>query len=291
MLYSMTGYGKATDTVADKMVTIELKSLNSKYLDLNLRLPSIYKEKEILLRQLLASQLYRGKVDLQVTIDEASNSHGYNINQDAVTAYYKVLKALSDVHNIPQENYLSVIMRIPDVLTQDKGTLTDSEWQQLQALLQRAIELFIQFRQNEGGNMETDLRHHIQLVNQNLAAVEQLLPQRINHIKSRIRQSLNELMEKHEVDKNRFEQELVYYLEKLDINEEIVRLKSHCEHFLKTLDTEKAVKGKKLGFIAQEMGREMNTLGAKASDAAIQMYVVQMKESLDKIKEQILNAV
>ena len=291
MLYSMTGYGKVTEVLGSKVVSVEIKSLNSKYLDLNLRLPHLYRSKEIELRQWLANQRYRGKVDLQIVIEEDGESQAYKINHKAVIAYVTELKILSKQLEIPTESIWPAVLRIPDTTQNDKGELTAEEWKAIKALISATIEQFTDFRANEGAALNKDLVANIAQITDNLIEIKLLAPERIERIKKRIRQSLLEVAKDFEVDNNRFEQELVYYLEKLDINEEVVRLGAHCERFLEVLVKKGATKGKKLNFISQEIGREINTMGAKANDANIQKFVVEMKEALDKIKEQIMNIV
>lgn len=295
MLHSMTGYGKATASLKDKSLSIEIKSLNSKYLDLSVRLPHIYKSKEIILRQWLAPRLYRGKVELSINI-EAAQTQGFSINPHLFKAYHKELSSLTNSLSISDEHMLPVIMRIPDVMIADKEDISEKEWKTVLNYVENAIQEFTTFRRSEGDALCNDLYSNVERIKNGLTAIEQLAPERIQHIRLRLQQSIDEMRDKYAVNTgkataNRFEQELIYYLEKLDINEEIVRLKSHCQHFEAALSKKEVFKGKRLHFIAQEIGREINTIGAKANFATIQTHVINMKEALDKIKEQSLNVV
>lgn len=290
MVHSMTGYGKQTASIGEKMLTVEIKSLNSKYLDLNVRLPHLYREKEIALRKMLSSKLARGKVDLQISVEHLGGNTALRLNAQLLKQYLAELQKIAYETNNSMDGLLPSVLRIPDVLSPSRSKLTTDEWHFVADLVNKTFDALLEFRKQEGKSLYTDLSQNIQAILDNLIQVENLAPQRVAHVKTRLRQSLKEIAEATKVDPNRFEQELAYYLEKLDINEEIVRLKSHCTYFLATLKgTKSTKKGKKLGFIAQEIGREINTIGAKANFAPIQNHVVRMKDALDKVKEQSMN--
>ncbi len=291
MLYSMTGYGKAVGSLPDKMLTIEIRSLNSKGFDINVRMPQLYRSKELNLRKLFSKELCRGKIDVYFTVEDLAGIQNYTINKQVIKSYFKELSDLSDELNLPKDDLMSVIMRIPDILTSAKIDVSDEEWELVMKIVEEALSNFLQFRKLEGDMTEVDLTQRVKNIQLNLSEIEQIVPERIAIIKDRVQNSLNEIVGREKVDMNRFEQELIYYLEKLDINEEVVRLSSHCAYFLKELQLERMMKGKKLGFIAQEMGREINTIGSKANHAKIQAFVIQMKDNLEKIKEQLLNVV
>ena len=291
MLYSMTGYGKAVGSLPDKVLTVEIRSLNSKNFDVSVRLPQLYRSKELTLRKMLSKKLSRGKVDVYFTVEDLAGVQSYKINKQVIKSYFKELGGLSDELGLPKDNLMAVIMRIPDILTTAKMDVKDEEWAAVMEIVEEALTNFLQFRKTEGEVTKADLTERVENIQFNLSKVEQIAPERITIIKERVQNSLNEIVGREKVDMNRFEQELIYYLEKLDINEEVVRLTSHCSYFLKELKREKKMKGKKLGFIAQEMGREINTIGSKANHAHIQTFVVQMKDDLEKIKEQLLNVV
>lgn len=285
----MTGYGKAVGKIQNKNITVEIKSVNSKSFDLNLRLSSVYKEKELELRSDLSKQLERGKIDLSVYIEKQDDTIEHRtINKELATTYFNDLKNLSEELKIPGNNYLEILMKMPDIFVSEKTEVDDGEWKQLFAIIQQATQSFNDFRSTEGKNLAQDITNRIYTLQSLSKQIETLSPQRTKAIKLRLQNSLNEFINPKNVDANRFEQELIYYLEKLDFTEEIVRLKSHCDYFLSTLK-ESGANGRKLGFITQEIGREINTIGSKASDAVIQKLVVQMKDELEKIKEQLLN--
>ena len=291
MVYSMTGYGKAKGILSDKTVIAEVKSLNSRYLDLNVRLPQLYREKEIELRRYLSNKLHRGKVDVTLTIEENSGVQNYSVNKEGVKFYYRQLREVCREVNAPDEALMAVVMRIPDVLVAEKGEVSDTEWAEVVQIIDNALMVFTQFRGTEGVALETDLQNRTVNISGYLETIEKMLPQRLDSIRQRILRGLTELMGKEGYDPNRFEQEMLYYLEKLDLNEEIVRLRTHCEYFNKVRLEQKMLKGKKLNFIAQEIGREINTIGSKANDAEIQALVVAMKDELEKVKEQLMNVV
>ena len=276
-----------------RALTIEIRSLNSKQGDINVRMPSVYREKEIEMRELIASKLERGKIDLSIQRDLAEGEASNELNEALVASYYKLFKKLEEnLDEAPGSSsvdYLSLILKMPDVLKPSAELLEEDEYQILYASLIECIEKVQAFRKQEGLKLEAVLKQGVENIHAMLRAVEPLEQERLDRIKSRITGNLGEDGgDMPEFDRDRFEQELIYYLEKLDITEEKVRLNAHCEYFLTTLMDEE-IKGKKLSFIAQEMGREINTLGSKAQHSAIQRLVVGMKDELEKIKEQVLN--
>ena len=291
MLYSMTGYGKAETTFRQKAISVEIRALNSKFLDLSLRLPQLYKSKEVVWRKELTKYLHRGKIDILVSVNEATNLQSSVLNKDLFKKYYVEISQICNELNLPKDNILNVIMNIPEVLMPTDEKLTEEEADAVSKLIFEAVGYFSAFRHKEGEAMEIDLKERIASIESNLADIEAVAPARIERIKNRINDSLNDIIGIEKVDTNRFEQEIIYYLEKLDINEEVVRLTAHCKHFLSEMNASVAEKGKKLGFLAQEIGREINTIGSKANDATIQSYVIKMKDELGKIKEQLMNII
>ncbi|MBR8537632.1 YicC family protein [Carboxylicivirga sediminis] len=289
MIQSMTGYGKAVCELPNKKISIEIKSLNSKQLDLNTRLPNLYREKEIEVRSLLGKQLSRGKIDLSFYVEAATSDKITKINQQVIANYHAQLKSIATDLGLEQStDYLKVIMPLPDTVKVELAELDEQEWKAITETLRAAIADIIDFRRREGAALEADIKERIQLIGELLTEVPKYETQRIEKIKTRIRENLEELGQNNKIDENRFEQEIIFYLEKLDVTEEKVRLSNHLEYFMETIDSKEPV-GKKLGFITQEIGREINTLGSKANDADLQKIVIRMKDELEKIKEQILN--
>ncbi len=285
----MTGYGKAVKELPNKKITVEIKSLNSKQLDLAMRVPSFYREKELDIRSYLASRIGRGKVDFAMFCETQQAERVARIDQDAVRQYYEQLSAMQASIGIGgQTDYMRIIMSLPDVVKVEQPELDENEWHEVMACVIEATDNFIAFREQEGKALEKDLRTRVGLIEKYSLEVPQYEKERIEKIKSRIQSNLDEIIAKDKVDQNRLEQELIYYIEKLDINEEKVRLANHLKYFVETIETDPNA-GKKLGFIAQEMGREINTLGSKANQAEMQRLVVMMKDELEKIKEQVLN--
>ncbi len=286
---SMTGFGKATAEIPGKKVTVEVRSLNSKQLDLNLRLPYLYKEKELELRTDISKQIERGKVDITVFTEASQDSLPVAINKTLAKTYYKELKSLSEELGESNQNLLSLVVKMPDVMKAEREVveLDEAEWKQIKATVDKAIDAFQKFRSDEGKTLANEFNTRIGLIDNLLVEVVKMDAARVENIRSRIKNSLSEVIEKEKIDQNRFEQELVYYIEKLDITEEKLRLKTHIDYFLNTM--KEAGSGRKLGFISQEIGREINTIGSKANDASVQKVVVQMKDELEKIKEQLLN--
>jgi uncharacterized protein (TIGR00255 family) len=287
MIKSMTGYGKEEASIHDKQVLVELRSLNSKGLDLSVRMPGVYREKELSVRTLIAEKLERGKIDISVFVESSEGIKGTHINQEVVKNYYSQLKKIGNDIEADQPNLLEIIMRLPDVMKAEREEFDETEWKQILKTIGSAIQKMDVFRVKEGQSLENDLRMRIDLIHKALSKVATEDNSRITAIREKIRKAIEELVAKDKIDNNRFEQELIYYMEKLDITEEKVRLKTHLDFFLNTM-TENA-SGKKLGFISQEIGREINTIGSKANDAGIQKIVVLMKDELEKIKEQLNN--
>ena len=285
----MTGYGKAECILPDKKLTIEIKSLNSKQMDTNTRLPSLYKEKELEIRQQISSELERGKVECSFYYELSEDAASGTINAPVVKSYYEQLYKISGELGLEASmELLSTVMRMPDTLRNEKPELKENEWGSVRAALKQAIAHVNEFRNQEGESLDTDLRQRVEAISQKLINIEKYEEERIAQIRERIGNNLAAYLKKEDLDENRFEQELIFYIEKLDVSEEKVRLSNHCKYFLETMEDQKPA-GKKLGFISQEMGREINTLGSKANHAEIQKLVVEMKDELERIKEQILN--
>jgi len=285
----MTGYGKAECLLTDKKLTIEIKSLNSKQLDSNTRLPSLYKEKELEIRQLIASELERGKVDCSFHYELSGDVSPGSINEPVVKAYYEQLYRISGELGLEASlELLSTVMKMPDTIRTEKPELEETEWALVKEALKQALLSVNAFRKQEGISLDSDMRQRVEAINTRLVKVESYEGERIALVRERIGKHLEEFGMKESIDENRFEQELIYYIEKLDISEEKVRLANHCKYFLETLE-DQGPAGKKLGFISQEMGREINTLGAKANHKELQKLVVEMKDELERIKEQVLN--
>lgn len=286
MIQSMTGYGKAVLQLPTKKVTIEIKSLNSKNLDLNVRIPSYYKEKELAVRKKLASALVRGKIDFSIYVEMTSDETSTKINKSVVKQYIEQLRNTVDTGRASDVVLLEMAIRMPDALTTEREELDENEWTLINKNIDIAITEIVQYRIDEAASLEVDFRERIANINTYLEEVKTLDSDRIENVKTRLKKAIDDL--KVDTDENRFEQELIYYLEKLDINEEKVRLANHLDYFLQTLASADS-NGKKLGFIVQEMGREINTTGSKANYAPMQKAVIQMKNELEQIKEQILN--
>lgn len=285
----MTGYGKAVKELPNKKVTVEIKSLNSKQLDLAMRVPGFYREKELDIRSYLAGRIGRGKVDFAMFCESQQAERVARIDADAVKLYYQQLSAIKEQNGMPGEtDFMRIIMSLPDVVKVEQPELDEKEWESVMECVREAVDNFISFREQEGRALAKDLLSHVDLIEKYSLDVPQYEKERVEKIRTRIQSNLDEIIAKDKVDQNRLEQELIYYIEKLDINEEKVRLANHIKYFRETTDND-ADAGKKLGFIAQEMGREINTLGSKANQAEMQRLVVKMKDELEKIKEQVLN--
>ena len=289
MIKSMTGFGKALCECQNRNITIEIKTLNSKQIDINARIPNGYRDKEPQMRSLISSRLQRGKIDFSVNVEITGEASNYKINKPLALKYYSELKELSaDLNETDFSDFLPLLIRMPDILVSEKEEVSDAEWNSVFQALEEALKQVDDFRIQEGKMLENDLLIRNNIILQLLDRVEPFEKIRFENLKAKILKDLNDFTEKDNIDKNRFEQELVYYLEKLDITEEKVRLRKHCEYFVETMK-EPESKGKKLIFISQEIGREINTLGSKANEANIQKVVVQMKDELEKIKEQLFN--
>ncbi|WP_219222948.1 YicC/YloC family endoribonuclease [Pedobacter antarcticus] len=287
----MTGFGLASTDQDNTKFAVEIKSLNSKFLELNLKLPRAFTDKELLLRNICSKEIERGKVNVSITIERSEeNLKGATINAALLSKYYKQLEAINVDLGANSNNLLQAVLSFPDVISYTEEVVNEGEWDVLHNTFQAALKNFNQFRETEGAVLKEDLELRIQNILSFFRQVEELAPLRIPQIRARLNQFLEEHAGKINVDQNRLEQELIYYIDKLDITEEKIRLQSHCNYFIETLKSKDA-NGKKLGFISQEIGREINTMGAKANDAQIQQLVVGMKEELEKIKEQLLNVI
>lgn len=280
----MTGFGKASLQLSTKKITVEVKSLNSKGLDLNTRMPSVYRENELALRNLLALKLERGKVDFSLYVEVTGEDTSSKINAPIVKAYMAQLKTI--LPDADDTELMKMAIRMPDTMKTEREEIDENEWKQIQIVIDEAIENMLSFRKSEGASLEKEFTLRIENIRNYMNKALVLDPERVNNIKERLQTAIDEL--KVNVDTNRFEQELIYYLEKLDITEEKVRLTNHLDYFLQTLNGSEA-NGRKLGFITQEMGREINTMGSKSNHAGMQKLVVMMKDELEKIKEQVLN--
>tara|TARA_Y100000766_G_scaffold285531_1_gene309835 strand:+ start:906 stop:1769 length:864 start_codon:yes stop_codon:yes gene_type:complete len=285
MILSMTGYGKAETNAHNKKFTVEIKSLNSKQIDMNVRVPSSYRDKELKIRKLLSTALSRGKIDCSLFVEYTGTEKTANINAEVVKKYYR------DLQNIAKEldnndELMSTVMRMPEVMKAEKEEIDPQDWKTIESLIQQAASALTQFRKNEGQSLAQDFTLRIENIRGLMLSIEKEEHQRVANIRAHIVEKLGEL--KSNVDESRLEQELIYYLEKLDVTEEIVRLSNHLNYFLETMNSDIS-EGKKLGFICQEIGREVNTIGSKSNNAEMQQQVVQMKDELEKIKEQILN--
>lgn len=286
----MTGFGKAEVKVNGKNICIEVKSLNSKQMDLSTRIPGIYRDHELEIRNMIANKLIRGKVDFQITIEESAETTALPINPVIFKTYYDQIQLLANDLGIPltHEPVIQTILRLPDVLKTDRKEVAEEEWIAIYKGIDEALGAIIHFREQEGRGLHTEILNRVKNIEALLEKVEPFEKQRIDTVKTRLTDTLKGISQDVKIDYDRFEQELIYYLEKLDVTEEKVRLRNHCKYFVDTMnDSEPS--GRKLGFISQEMGREINTLGSKANHADIQKIVVMMKDELEKIKEQLLN--
>ena len=283
MIQSMTGFGKSVIQLPSKKISIEIKSLNSKILDLNARMPSMYREKELEIRKQIADALTRGKIDFSLFVEMTGEGTSTLINKTIVTQYIKQLKEVVDGD---ETEMLKMAIRLPDAVTTERDEIDEDEWKLIQAEIDSALKHLVDYRLHEGKSLEADFLDRIKNINELLKKVIEMDPERIDGVRERLKKGIAELKEN--IDQNRFEQELVYYIEKFDITEEKVRLHNHLDYFIKTLISPDS-NGKKLGFISQEIGREINTIGSKSNYAPMQKLVVQMKDELEKIKEQLLN--
>lgn len=286
----MTGFGKTTVEFRNKKIIIEIKSLNSKQLDLNLRIPNLYKEKEMEIRGLVKERLDRGKVDMVIYFDNAESEKDVVINRSVVAQYFNQMLEISEQLGVDTDKsaLLQTVMRFPDTLQVKAEELDEEEWDVLHVGVESALEEMNRFRIQEGAALIKDITHRIALIQELAAQVPAFEKRRVEVIRQKLQEKINEWTDVKNIDQNRLEQEIIYYLEKLDITEEKVRLANHCRYFLETVEKEETP-GRKIGFIAQEIGREINTMGSKANDHDIQKLVVKMKDELEKIKEQSLN--
>jgi len=285
----MTGFGKATCEYEGKKIVVEIKSLNSKQLDLSLKIAAAYRNKELEIRTEILQKLERGKIDVAIYMDNSGKDVANQINPSVFLSYMQQIKSLSQNLELPEPtNWFDILLRLPDVMKTDNIELEENEWQALKKSIDKAIEQVISFRIQEGKSLENVFISKITNIGDLLEKISPYEVERIEKIRSRLKDNLQALSDKVDYDQNRLEQELIYYIEKLDINEEKVRLRNHLNYFLETMKLEPSA-GKKLGFIAQEIGREINTLGAKANHSEIQKIVVKMKDELEQIKEQVLN--
>jgi len=283
----MTGFGKAEGIIGSKKFTVEVKSLNSKQLDLNLRMPGTYREKEMELRSWLSENIQRGKADALVYYESLEPEKRMSINKPLMESYYKDLKEVADKVGMHQADYLNALMRIPEVMKPESQEFDEAEWAHLFALIKESYTRFDQYRKTEGKKLYDDFELRLSLIMKLRGELEDPIRLRRERIREKLKTNLAEFIPLDKIDPNRFEQEVIYYLERFDVSEELQRLQTNCEHFEDELKLEG--QGKKLGFISQEIGREVNTIGSKANDSDMQRVVVHMKDELEKIKEQINN--
>jgi len=285
----MTGFGKAIAEYKEKKLCIEIRTLNSKQLDLNLRTNHLYKDKESEIRSVISKELERGKIDVAIYFENNEDTSNHKINKKLLLKYYKELKSISaEAKNESSSDIFALAMRMPDVLTSGEDELTEKEWKIFLTTLNNTLKQVNVFRLHEGEILGSDIKKRINIILHLLKKIEPFEKKRLDIIRKKIKNNLEELIGNDKADKNRFEEELIYYLEKIDITEEKTRLKKHCDYFIETMKQAEA-NGRKLGFITQEIGREINTIGSKANDADMQQFVVQMKDELEKVKEQLLN--
>ena len=289
MLYSMTGYGRAEQTIGDKTFLVEVRSLNGKQFDLRINIPALLKPFEFEIRNMLNEGLQRGSVECFITIKQNGTGKPVSINTDLAKAYYEPVAALAKELGLPEGDILSTLLKLPEVITASSETLSDTDWEGFQKVLKEAIFQLNEHRKNEGLSLEADLLLRVSNIEKHQEALTLLAPKRRIKIKEGLVKLLEEQVGKDNYDGNRLEQELIYYIEKIDISEEQVRLNNHCAYFRSILAEKEISKGKKLSFILQEFGREINTTGSKANDVEIQQLVILMKDELEKAKEQILN--
>ena len=287
MVKSMMVLGKFFSVNEGKKISVEVRSLNSKQLDLGIRMPSVFKEKENDIRTLAQRLLERGKIDVFVLFESNLEQKSISINKELAKNYYKELMSLASELNVADNNYIEIVSKMPEVWKHEKHELNEEDWLTLYNTVEKALIDLNIFRADEGKVLANELSNRINKIALNLSAIQKMDGLRVQHIRDRIKNNINEVIGNDKVDNNRFEQELIYYIEKIDITEEKVRLKTHCDYFIKTMEEDSS--GRKLGFITQEIGREINTIGSKANDAEIQKLVVEMKDELEKVKEQLLN--
>jgi uncharacterized protein (TIGR00255 family) len=288
MIQSMTGFGKITTELPGKKVSVEIKSLNSKQLDISTRIPNGYREKEVEIRSLLSKTIERGKVDFTIYSDSVDSSVSSRVNAEVMEIYYRqILDTARKLHVEPPADWFPVLLRMPDAVKTETTELDETEWEIVKNTIYKALDAFVAFRTQEGAMLEGVFRAKVEAIAEMLKEIHTYHPERTEKIKNRLYESLRKL-ELTSYDENRFEQEMIYYIERLDVNEETSRLDNHLKYFMETMENEKS-QGRKLGFIIQEMGREINTLGSKSNHAEMQKIVVRMKDELEQMKEQILN--
>ena len=289
MILSMTGFGHSKTEINGKIIRVEIKSLNARTTEIRCKLPNSYRDREMDLRKRVIDKLQRGKLDLTITLDGFSDEENAFINADAFRKYYRELNALRQELNITEGDILQSILRVPNVIGQNEELADDEEWSIVEKTVDEALVSINKFRIDEGLVLRNDLIERIKQIESHLKSIEPYEAVRLDRIKDKLKKNMEEFALKQNVDQNRYEQEILYYIEKLDINEEKVRLSQHCVYFIEELDHKDDQKGRKLSFIAQEIGREINTIGAKAQDSDIQQFVVMMKDELEKLKEQLAN--
>jgi uncharacterized protein (TIGR00255 family) len=287
MIQSMTGFGRATLVLPKKKITVEARSLNSKQIDINTRIPSFYKEKELDVRSYLSSTLRRGKIELAIFVENTGADSQHKINQELVATYMTSLQEVG-AGNVQSGELLSMAMRLPDAMKVEQQDFDNDEWLAVMNVVKEAVAALVDYRKTEGLSLEKDIKAQIATIERLHNEVPKYEQERLETIKSRISAKLTDVLQSVDFDRDRLEQEMIYFIEKLDVSEEKVRLKNHCSYFIETMNSEES-NGKKLGFISQELGREINTMGSKANHTEIQKLVVQMKDALEKIKEQTLN--
>lgn len=290
MLKSMTGYGLASTEYLQKKITVEIRSLNSKFLELNVKMPRSYSEKESLIRNDATKAIERGKANVNISIENNEKQDASLLNKDKFHSYYKQLNELADELGVDKSNLFQQTLTIQDVWSVQEQSTDEEEWKAIYSTFVQAIENFNQFRNDEGKTLGLDLHKRVELILEAIPEVEKYESNRVPAIKEKLESILKDAVSPENIDHNRLEQELIYFIEKYDITEEKIRLKSHCDYFFQVMK-EKEANGKKLGFISQEIGREINTMGSKANDANIQKIVVGMKDELEKVKEQLLNII
>lgn len=289
MILSMTGYGQASNQIGNKTYRMEIKSLNGKTTDIRLKSNANLRDKELEIRKLILNHAFRGKFDVNINVESTLGQDEFQFNTSLMQSYYDGLKQFAETNEITQGDILQSIIRLPNVVQQNDSEMSDDEWEGLKKLVLEALQNHRNFRRAEGDSLEEDVLLRVNNIASLLKDIEQYEEERITTLRERIKKNLTQYLSKENVDENRFEQEIIFYLEKLDVNEEKVRLSQHCKYYLEQVDLQEDEKGKKLAFITQEMGREINTLGAKAQQSDIQQIVVNMKDELEKIKEQVLN--
>ena len=289
MLLSMTGFGRTEVNYQQKTITVEVKSLNSKYLDLKLKTAQCYRVKELEIRQIITPLVKRGKMEVNIDMVNLGGDDNFAFNRSLFKSYFNELASVREELNIEQGDIMQTIIRMPNIVVPNANTLDEKEWEILTQAIKESIKKLDEYRRVEGEVLEQDFTLRVTTIKDLLDALEPFIEERKKRMRERLRQNLEEHVVKSAIDENRFEQELIYYLEKMDITEEQVRLKQHCKYFLENLNNQKSIKGRKLNFISQEMGREINTIGSKANHSSIQHIVVQMKDELEKIKEQLAN--